>query len=61
MAKLAQPVVWQTYSPYISEDHVIRGNAAILRCQIPSFVADVVFVDHWLIDDSVISNSDMGK
>ncbi len=48
-------VVLQSYSTYVSEDHVILGNAAVLRCHIPSFVADTVHVDHWLVDDHIIS------
>ena len=50
-------VVLQRYSTYVSEDHVIVGNAAVLRCHIPSFVADMVNVDHWLIDDVTITSS----
>ena len=50
-------VVLQRYSTYVSEDHVIVGNAAVLRCHIPSFVADMVDVDHWLIDDVTITSS----
>lgn len=56
--KPAALVVWQTYAPYMSEEHVIRGNAATLRCHIPSFVADLVDVDHWLVDDVVLRSSD---
>lgn len=47
-------VVLQSYSTYVSEEHVILGNAALLRCHIPSYVADTVQVDHWLVDDHVI-------
>ena len=39
---------------YISETHnahVILGNSAILKCEIPSFVADFVAVVSW-IDNS---------
>ncbi|KAG8244651.1 hypothetical protein J6590_017596 [Homalodisca vitripennis] len=32
------------------EEYVLRGNAAILKCHIPSFVADFVFVASWLQD-----------
>jgi hypothetical protein len=41
----------------VSEDHVILGNAAVLRCHIPSYVADTVHVDHWLVDDHIISST----
>ena len=58
-------MVLQSYSTYVSEDHVILGNAAVLRCHIPSYVADMVDVDHWLIDDNTLSSnnqhSDWGK
>ena len=47
-------MVLQTYSIYVPEEHVILGNAAVLRCHIPSFVADAVGVDHWLVDDRLI-------
>jgi Down syndrome cell adhesion protein 1 len=29
----------------------MRGNAAILKCLIPSFVADFVFVEAWIDND----------
>lgn len=47
-------MVLQTYSIYVPEEHVILGNAAVLRCHVPSFVADTVSVDHWLVDDRLI-------
>ena len=48
------------------ENYVILGNDAILKCDIPSFVADLVLVDAWvdsagntirMVDDSVSGNS----
>ena len=30
---------------------MIRGNAGLLKCQWPSFVADHLTVESWLIDD----------
>lgn len=35
-------------------EYVIRGNAAIVRCKIPSFVSDFVHVESWLMDDGQI-------
>jgi hypothetical protein len=32
-------------------EYVIRGNPAILKCQIPSFVADFVHVESWIDQD----------
>lgn len=35
-------------------DYVIRGNAAIVRCKIPSFVSDFVQVESWVMEDGQI-------
>lgn len=45
------PVVPQFYQTEVNNEHVIRGNAAILKCVIPSFVADFVSVAAWVSDD----------
>lgn len=37
-------------------EYVIRGNAAVLKCNIPSFVADFVRVEAWLGDDGSVYN-----
>lgn len=29
-------------------EYVIRGNTAVLKCSIPSFVADFVRVESWI-------------
>ncbi|XP_021705549.1 Down syndrome cell adhesion molecule-like protein Dscam2 isoform X5 [Aedes aegypti] len=44
-------VVQQYYESEVNNAYVIRGNAAILKCSIPSFVADFVTVVSWN-DDS---------
>lgn len=33
------------------DESVLKGNTAILKCHIPSFVSDYVFVVSWLQDD----------
>lgn len=30
------------------DENVLRGNTAIVKCHIPSFVADFVIVDAWI-------------
>lgn len=30
------------------EENVLRGNSAIMKCHIPSFVTDFVFVSSWV-------------
>lgn len=44
-------VVAQAYETRVSDEFVIRGNAAILKCSIPSFVADFVTVQAWVTND----------
>ncbi|XP_075224355.1 Down syndrome cell adhesion molecule 1 isoform X5 [Lycorma delicatula] len=41
-------VVNQFYEAEILTEYVIRGNTAVLKCSIPSFVADFVQVESWL-------------
>ncbi|XP_031351172.1 Down syndrome cell adhesion molecule-like protein Dscam2 isoform X16 [Photinus pyralis] len=45
-------VVAQYYDIDVNKEYVIRGNAAILKCQIPSFVADFVSVVSWHTDQN---------
>lgn len=41
-------VVNQFYEAEIMTEYVIRGNTAVLKCSIPSFVADFVRVESWI-------------
>ncbi|XP_037917664.1 Down syndrome cell adhesion molecule-like protein Dscam2 isoform X4 [Hermetia illucens] len=45
-------VVPQSYSINVMDEAVLRGNTAILKCHIPSFVADFVFVASWVEDET---------
>ncbi|KAA0188854.1 hypothetical protein HAZT_HAZT007594, partial [Hyalella azteca] len=40
-------VVRQEYDTDVNKGYVIRGNAALLRCEVPSFVGDLVHVTAW--------------
>ena len=44
------PVVLQSYESEVGNEYVIRGNSALIKCGIPSYVADLVGVDAWLDD-----------
>lgn len=35
----------------MDNEYVMRGNSAILKCSIPSFVADFVHVTAWVDED----------
>ena len=43
----------QTYNTDARKIHVILGNSALVKCDIPSFVADFVSVVSWLDNDGV--------
>ncbi|XP_061930165.1 cell adhesion molecule Dscam2 isoform X16 [Apis cerana] len=45
-------VVGQRYAVNVMDEHVLRGNAAIIKCHIPSFVAEFVEVDSWIEDET---------
>lgn len=43
-------VVAQLYDTDVNKAYIIRGNSAVLKCEIPSFVADFVHVVSWHTD-----------
>ena len=47
-------VVTQRYEVNVYDEYVLRGNSAILKCHIPSFVADYVYVSGWVADDNTV-------
>jgi len=40
--------VSQSYNTYGDQIDIIRGNAAIIKCRIPSFVADFLDIISWV-------------
>lgn len=54
-------VVIQPYEAEADNEYVIRGNAAIMKCEIPSYVSDFIVVDMWIDSDggSYYPNSDL--
>lgn len=53
----------QFYLTEAENEYVIRGNSAVMKCKIPSFVADFVQVDAWVGDDGHVhsySNENYG-
>lgn len=42
----------QHYDIDASKEYVIRGNSGILKCQLPSFVADFLSVVAWETDSN---------
>lgn len=54
-------VVHQYYQSEVNNEYVIRGNAAILKCSIPSFVAEFVQVVGWQDDQGNSFDPDQGN
>lgn len=56
-------VVNQFYEAEILTEYVIRGNAAVLKCSIPSFVADFVKVEAWIDEEgtTITHSEDLGN
>lgn len=54
-------VVSQSYNANVMDESVLKGNTAIFKCHIPSFVSDYVYVTSWLQDDGheIISQDGM--
>lgn len=44
-------VVSQAYAVNLMEEYVLRGNAAIVKCHVPSFVSEYVNVVSWIISE----------
>lgn len=44
-------VVNQYYEAEVVSEYVIKGNTAVLKCNIPSFVGDFVKVEAWVGSD----------
>lgn len=38
----------QFYEAEVLSEYIIKGNAAIIKCNIPSFVTDFVRVEAWI-------------
>lgn len=41
-------MVPQPYEAEADNEYVIRGNAALMKCEVPSFVSDFVSVEMWM-------------
>jgi hypothetical protein len=58
-------VVIQDYELYVHHSHVIKGNDVLFKCDIPSFVSDLVTLFNWEDSDAKVyqssSASNLGK
>jgi hypothetical protein len=63
MAFLFVSVVMQDFTVSATGSSVTRGNMAVLRCSVPSFVRDFLSVTSWLQDQkfNIYPSSDGGN
>lgn len=54
-------MVSQHYVTEAENEYVIRGNSAVMKCKIPSFVADFVAIDAWLADSGEVHMYNRGE
>lgn len=56
-------MVNQYYEAEVVSEYVIKGNTAVLKCNIPSFVTDFVKVEAWVASDATefLPTDDFGK
>lgn len=56
-------MVSQSYESEADNEYVIRGNSAVMKCEVPSFVADFVVVDLWIDSqgNNYYPNNDYGN
>lgn len=52
-------VVSQAYTVNLMEENVLRGNSAIVKCHIPSFVSEYVSVSSWIIFEGDIEEKEI--
>ena len=56
-------VVSQEYTTRANDVYVIIGNSALVKCEVPSFVADFVYIFSWVNNEGeeyFSSNSALG-
>lgn len=62
--KYCDAAVWQDYEVRVNDEFVLRGNAGLLKCLVPSYVSDVVGIEAWLTnqgDTYETGRTDWGK
>ncbi|CAN8002937.1 unnamed protein product, partial [Ixodes pacificus] len=54
-------VVDYKYEPRVYDGFVIRGNTAVLKCHVPSYIRQYTLVDAWIRDDGFTINASGNK
>lgn len=48
----------QVYDTHGDQEYIIKGNAGVLKCKIPSFVADYLDIISWHDSDGTVYSQD---
>ena len=57
-------VVTQPYRSAVVEEYILEGNSAVLKCTVPSFVADFITVHAWVEEttgDTFYATNEYGR
>jgi hypothetical protein len=49
--------VSQSYQLQVQNVFVVRGNSAVLKCSVPTFMKGLVVVSSWMKEDSVLGRT----
>ncbi|XP_076349631.1 cell adhesion molecule Dscam1-like isoform X3 [Tachypleus tridentatus] len=49
-------VVKQNYKVEVRDEYVLKGNPAVFKCHVPSYVKDFVLVDQWVEEPAKVIN-----
>jgi len=63
MTNLFHLVVEQSYQLRVNDEFVLKGNTAVLKCIVPSFMVDLVEIIEWVSESGesfIINQSDKG-
>lgn len=63
MPNLFHLVVEQSYQLRVNDEFVLKGNTAVLKCIVPSFMGDFLEIIEWLSESGesfIINNFDKG-
>lgn len=43
----------QFYTTEAENEYIIRGNSGILKCKIPSYLSDFLYIDSWIDENGL--------
>ena len=56
--KFSSVAAQMNYETDINKEYVIKGNAAVLKCIVPSYLLDYLEIISWMVDDDEMNYND---